>query len=93
MKYLYLIIISFILTACSNLDLSDISTGAVGTGAAAVASIVTSNPMIIAGATAGGSVAGGMLVVFCNSKLFPTYCRIRYWYYSCMDISRISWYA
>ena len=62
MKYLHLIIISFILTSCSNLDLSDVSTGAVGTGAAALASIVTSNPMIIAGATAGGSVAGGMLV-------------------------------
>jgi len=62
MKIVYILLATLLLTSCSNLDLSDVSTGAVGTGAAAVASLVTSNPMIIAGVTAGGSVAGGMLV-------------------------------
>jgi len=57
-----LLSLSLLLSGCSNVDLSDVSTGAGATGAAVVASVVTANPAIIAGATLTGATAGAMIV-------------------------------
>lgn len=54
--------LSLLLTGCSRVDLSDVSTGVSATGAAVVASVVTANPAIIAGATLTGATAGAVMV-------------------------------
>ena len=62
MKWLTSFITAISLTGCSRLDLSDIVTGVGASGAAAVASLMTTSPALIAGVTAGGALAGGMTV-------------------------------
>ena len=62
MKWLTGFITAISLTGCSRLDLSDIVTGVGASGAAAVASLMTTSPALIAGVTAGGALAGGMTV-------------------------------
>ena len=62
MKWLASFIAAISLTGCSRLDLSDIVTGVGASGAAAVASLVTTSPALIAGVTAGGALAGGITV-------------------------------
>jgi len=62
MKWLASFIVAISLTGCSRLDLSDIVTGVGASGAAAVASLVTTSPALIAGVTAGGALAGGIAV-------------------------------
>lgn len=57
-----LLLLSLSLTGCSKVDLSDVSTGFVATGAAVAASVVTANPAIIAGMTATGAGVGAILV-------------------------------
>jgi len=60
MKWMLLVWLMVTLAACSSLDLSDIATGAGATGAAVVVGVATSNPVIIAGVTATGAIAGGL---------------------------------
>jgi uncharacterized protein YceK len=60
--WISLMVLSLLLTGCSKVDLSDVSTGVSATGAAVVASVVTANPAIIAGATLTGATAGAILV-------------------------------
>ena len=57
-----LLLLSLSLAGCSNVDLSDVSTGAGATGAAVAASVVTANPAIIAGVTLTGATVGAALV-------------------------------
>ena len=57
----YLILPILFLAGCRT-DFSDIVTGAGASGAAAVASLVTSSPAIVAGVTAGGALAGSIAV-------------------------------
>ena len=57
----YLILLTLLLAGCRT-DFSDIVTGAGASGAAAVASLVTSSPAIVAGVTAGGALAGSVVV-------------------------------
>ena len=57
----YLILPILLLAGCRT-DFSDIVTGAGASGAAAVASLVTSSPVIVAGVTAGGALAGSIAV-------------------------------
>ena len=57
----YLILLTLLLAGCRT-DFSDIVTGAGASGAAAVASLVTSSPAIVAGVTAGGALAGSIAV-------------------------------
>ena len=57
----YLILPTLLLAGCRT-DFSDIVTGAGASGAAAVASLVTSSPVIVAGVTAGGALAGSIAV-------------------------------
>ena len=57
----YLILPILLLAGCRT-DFSDIVTGAGASGAAAVASLVTSSPAIVAGVTAGGALAGSIAV-------------------------------
>ena len=51
-----------LLLAGCRTDFSDIVTGAGASGAAAVASLMTSSPAIVAGVTAGGALAGSIAV-------------------------------
>jgi len=51
-----------LLLAGCRTDFSDIVTGVGASGAAAVASLVTSSPVIVAGVTAGGALAGSVAV-------------------------------
>ena len=60
--WISLVALSLLLTGCSGVDLSDVSTGVSATGAAVVASVVTANPAIIAGATLTGATAGAVIV-------------------------------
>ena len=57
----YLILPILLLAGCRT-DFSDIVTGAGASGAAAVASLMTSSPAIVAGVTAGGALAGSIAV-------------------------------
>ena len=57
----YSILLMLLLAGCRT-DFSDIVTGAGASGAAAVASLVTSSPVIVAGVTAGGALAGSIAV-------------------------------
>ena len=57
----YSILLILLLAGCRT-DFSDIVTGAGASGAAAVASLVTSSPAIVAGVTAGGALAGSIAV-------------------------------
>ena len=57
----YLILPILLLASCRT-DFSDLVTGAGASGAAAVASLVTSSPAIVAGVTAGGALAGSLAV-------------------------------
>ena len=57
----YLILPMLLLASCRT-DFSDLVTGAGASGAAAVASLVTSSPAIVAGVTAGGALAGSLAV-------------------------------
>ena len=57
----YSILLMLLLAGCRT-DFSDIVTGAGASGAAAVASLVTSSPVIVAGVTAGGALAGSIVV-------------------------------
>ena len=57
----YSILLILLLAGCRT-DFSDIVTGAGASGAAAVASLVTSSPVIVAGVTAGGALAGSIAV-------------------------------
>lgn len=62
MKWLTTSILCIFLTGCSSLDMSDIVTGVGASGAAAVASLMTTSPVLIAGVTAGGALAGAIAV-------------------------------
>jgi len=57
----YSILLMLLLAGCRT-DFSDIVTGAGASGAAAVASLVTSSPAIVAGVTVGGALAGSLAV-------------------------------
>ena len=57
----YSILLILLLAGC-RADFSDIVTGAGASGAAAVASLMTSSPAIVAGVTAGGALAGSIAV-------------------------------
>jgi len=57
----YSILLILLLAGCRT-DFSDLVTGAGASGAAAVASLVTSSPAIVAGVTAGGALAGSLAV-------------------------------
>ena len=57
----YSILLILLLAGCRT-DFSDIVTGAGASGAAAVASLMTSSPAIVAGVTAGGALAGSIAV-------------------------------
>ena len=57
----YLILLTLLLAGCRT-DFSDIDTGVGDSGAAAVASLVTSSPVLVAGVTAGGALAGSLAV-------------------------------
>ena len=57
----YLILLTLLLAGCRT-DFSDIVTGVGASGAAAVASLVTSSPVVVAGVTAGGALAGSIAV-------------------------------
>ena len=57
----YLILLTLLLAGCRT-DFSDIVTGVGASGAAAVASLVTSSPVLVAGVTAGGALAGAAAV-------------------------------
>ena len=57
----YLILPILLLAGCRT-DFSDIVTCAGASGAAAVASLMTSSPAIVAGVTAGGALAGSIAV-------------------------------
>lgn len=57
----YSILLMLLLAGCRT-DFSDIVTGVGASGAAAVASLVTSSPVIVAGVTAGGALAGSVAV-------------------------------
>ena len=57
----YLILPILLLAGCRT-DFSDIVTGAGASGAAAVASLMTSSPAIVGGVTAGGALAGSIAV-------------------------------
>jgi len=57
----YSILLMLLLAGCRT-DFSDIVTGAGASGAAAVASLMTSSPAIVAGVTAGGALAGSIAV-------------------------------
>ena len=57
----YLILLTLLLAGCRT-DFSDIVTGVCASGAAAVASLVTSSPVLVAGVTAGGALAGSLAV-------------------------------
>ena len=57
----YLILPILLLAGCRT-DFSDIVTGVGASGAAAVASLVTSSPVLVAGVTAGGALAGSLAV-------------------------------
>ncbi len=57
----YSILLILLLAGCRT-DFSDIVTGAGASGAAAVASLVTSSPAIVAGVTVGGALAGSLAV-------------------------------
>tara|TARA_X000001382_G_scaffold107463_1_gene83155 strand:+ start:410 stop:832 length:423 start_codon:yes stop_codon:yes gene_type:complete len=57
----YSILLILLLAGC-RADFSDIVTGAGASGAAAVASLMTSSPAIVASVTAGGALAGSIAV-------------------------------
>ena len=57
----YSILLILLLAGCRT-DFSDIVTGVGASGAAAVASLVTSSPVVVAGVTAGGALAGSLAV-------------------------------
>ena len=57
----YLILLTLLLAGCRT-DFSDIVTGVGASGAAAVASLVSSSPVVVAGVTAGGALAGSLAV-------------------------------
>ena len=57
----YSILLILLLAGCRT-DFSDIVTGVGASGAAAVASLMTSSPAIVAGVTAGGALAGSLAV-------------------------------
>ena len=57
----YLVLPMLLLAGCRT-DFSDIVTGVGASGAAAVASLMTSSPALVAGVTAGGALAGSLAV-------------------------------
>ena len=57
----YSILLILLLAGCRT-DFSDIVTGVGASGAAAVASLMTSSPAIVASVTAGGGLAGSLAV-------------------------------
>lgn len=57
----YLVLPMLLLASCRT-DFSDIVTGVGASGAAAVASLMTSSPALVAGVTAGGALAGSLAV-------------------------------
>ena len=57
----YSILLILLLAGCRT-DFSDIVTGVGASGAAAVASLMTSSPAIVASVTAGGALAGSLAV-------------------------------
>jgi len=57
----YLVLPMLLLAGCRT-DFSDIVTGVGASGAAAVASLMTSSPVVVAGVTAGGALAGSLAV-------------------------------
>ena len=57
----YSILLILLLAGCRT-DFSDIVTGVGASGAAAVASLVSSSPVVVAGVTAGGALAGSLAV-------------------------------
>ena len=57
----YSILLILLLAGCRT-DFSDIVTGAGASGAAAVASLVSSSPVVVACVTAGGALAGSLAV-------------------------------
>ena len=61
-KWILILCSLTLLSGCSRISLSDIATAGGASGAAAVASIVTANPAIIAGATASGAIAASAIV-------------------------------
>ena len=57
----YSVLLMLLLAGCRT-DFSDIVTGVGASGAAAVASLVSSSPVVVAGVTAGGALAGSLAV-------------------------------
>jgi len=62
MKWISILLCIALLTGCGKISLSDMVTGAGASGGAGVAALVTANPVVIAGATATGALAGAALV-------------------------------
>jgi len=62
MKWISTLLCIALLSGCGKISFSDIATAGGATGGAVVASVVTANPAIIAGATATGALAGAVVV-------------------------------
>ena len=62
MKALFLFFILTFVAACDRIDFSDMATTFAATGAAIGTAVVTTNPMAIGAVTAGGAIAGAVIV-------------------------------
>jgi len=62
LKCTFILLSTLGLFGCENISMSDMFTASGASGGAAVASIVTANPAIIAGATGAGALVGASLI-------------------------------
>ena len=62
LKCTFIFLFTLGLSGCENISMSDMFTASGASGGAAVASIVTANPAIIAGATGVGALVGASLI-------------------------------
>ena len=62
LKCTFILLFTLGLSGCENISMSDMFTASGASGGAVVASIVTANPAIIAGATGAGALVGASLI-------------------------------